>query len=215
MVLNEIQERFSIRNFADKQISDEVLKEILEAGRLAPSWINTQPWHFIAVKDARNKLLLSQLAHGQKHVEFAPVVVVCCGDKSAWEKENFRETMQKRGFPEERIEILLNNPIFNPTLISEDAVMTRTLEELTYAIAYMTLEAKAHGVGSCIIGAIGNDLTGSVPEVYELTKKTLDLPEDLTIMTLLLLGYPAETQEKSVRIRKSFDEVVSYEIYGR
>lgn len=215
MVLKEIQERFSIRNFADKQISDEVLKEILEAGRLAPSWINTQPWHFIAVKDARNKLLLSQLAHGQKHVEFAPVVVVCCGDKSAWEKENFRETMQKRGFLEERIEILLNNPIFNPTLISEDAVMTRTLEELTYAIAYMTLEAKAHGVGSCIIGAIGNDLTGSVPEVYELTKKTLDLPEDLTIMTLLLLGYPAETQEIPVRIRKSFDEVVSYEIYGR
>ena len=215
MVLKEIQERFSIRNFADKQIPDEVLKEILEAGRLALSWINTQPWHFIAVKDARNKLLLSQLAHGQKHVEFAPVVVVCCGDKSAWEKENFRETMQKRGFPEERIEILLNNPIFNPTLISEDAVMTRTLEELTYAIGYMTLEAKAHGVGSCIIGAIGNDLTGSVPEVYELTKKTLDLPEDLTIITLLLLGYPAETQEKPVRIRKSFDEVVSYEIYGR
>lgn len=214
MVLKEIQERFSVRNFLNKQIPEEVIKEILEAGRLAPSWINTQPWHFIVVRDAGNKTLLSQLAHGQKHVENAPVVIVCCGDKSAWEKENFRDTMEKRGFPQERIEILLNSPIFNPTLISEDAVMARTLEELTYSIAYMTLEAKAHGVESCIVGAIGNDLTGSVPEVYELTKKTLDLPEDMTIMTLLLLGYPAETTEISDRIRKSFDEVVSYEIYG-
>ena len=214
MVLKEIQERFSVRNFADKQIPDEVLKEILEAGRLAPSWINTQPWHFIVVKDARNKALLAQLAHGQKHVENAPVVVVCCGDKSAWEKENFRQTMEKRGIPKERIEMLLNSSIFNPTLISEEAVLRRTLEEVTFAIAYMTLEAKAHGVESCIVGAIGNDLIGSVPEVYELTRKTLDLSDDMNIMTLLLLGYPVETSEKPTRIRKSFDEVVSFEIYG-
>jgi len=214
MVLKEIQERFSTRNFADKQIPEDVLKEILEAGRLAPSWINTQPWHFIVVRDERNKALLAQLAHGQKHVENAPGVIVCCGDKNAWEKENFRQTMKERGFPEERIEILLNSSIFNPTLISEDAVMTRTLEEITYSIAYMTLEAKAHGVESCIVGAIGNDLTGSVPEVYELTKKTLDLPDDMSIMTLLILGYPSETSQPQARIRKSFDEIVSYEIYG-
>jgi len=214
MVLKEIQERFSTRNFANKQIPEDVLKEIFEAGRLAPSWINTQPWHFIVVRDERNKALLAQLAHGQKHVENAPVVAVCCGDKRAWEKENFRQTMKERGFPEERIEILINSQIFNPTLIDENAVITRTLEELTYSIAYMTLEAKSHGVESCIIGAIGNDLTGSAPEVYELTKKTLDLPDDMTIMTLLLLGYPEENAEKHTRIRKSFDEIVSYEIYG-
>jgi len=212
--LKEIKERCSVRNFADKQIPDEVLKEILEAGRLAPSWVNTQPWHFIVVKDARNKTLLAQLAHGQCHVEAAPVVVVCCGDKSAWENESFRKTMQERGIPEDRINLLLNNSSFNPALIGEDAVNCRTLEGLTYSIAYMTLEAKAQGVGSCIVGFIGNDLTGSVPEVYELARKTLDLPEELSIMALLLLGYPAETSYPSEKLRKSFDEIVSFEIYG-
>lgn len=214
MVLKEIQERYSTRSFLDKQIPDEVLKEILEAGRLAPSWINTQPWHFIVVKDLRNKALLSQMANGQKHVENAPVVIVCCGDKDAWEKEIFRDTMKKRGIPQERINILLNSSLYNPTLLNEDAVMTRTLEELTYAVAYMTLEAQAHGIGSCVIGAIGNDLTGAVPEVYELARKTFNLPESVKILSFLILGYPDETAPKPPRIRKTFDEVVSYEVYG-
>lgn len=214
MVLKEIQERFSTRSFSDRQIPDEILNEILEAGRLAPSWINTQPWHFIVVRDARNKGLLSQMANGQKHVENAPVVIICCGDKDAWEKEIFRDTMEKRGIPQERIDILLNSSLYNPTLISEDAVIMRTLEELTYAVAYITLEAQAHGVGSCVIGAIGNGLTGAVPEVYELARKTFNLPESVEILSLLILGYPDESAPKLPRVRKSFEEVVSYEVYG-
>lgn len=214
MVLKEIEERFSVRNFLDKHIPEEVLREVLEAGRIAPSWINTQPWHFIVVSNPRNKALLAQLAHGQKHVENAPVVIVCCGDKSAWAKENFKHTMEERGFAQERIEILLNNPVFNPTLINEEAVLSRTLEELTYSMAYMTIEAKAQGLDSCVVGAIGNDFNGSVPEVYELTRKTLELPEDLSIMALLILGYPQENAEKPARIRKPFDKVVSFGVYG-
>jgi len=214
MVLQEISGRFSTRSFADKPIPEEILKEILEAGLAAPSWINTQPWHFIVVTNPRNKAMLSQLAHGQKHVENAPVVVVCCGDKSAWEKENFRQTMEERGFAQDRIEILLNNSVYNPTLISEQAVLARTLEQLTYSIAYMTLEARNHGVESCIVGAIGNDFNGSVPEVYDLARKTFELPDDLSIMTLLLLGYPQENQPELPRIRKSFSEKVSFRLYG-
>jgi len=214
MVMQQISNRFTTRSFADKAIPEDTIKEILKAGLLAPSWINTQPWHFIVVTNPRNKALLSQLAHGQKHVENAPVVVICCGDKSAWEKENFRKTMEERGFAKDRIDILLNNSVYNPSLISEQSVLARTLEQLTYAVSYMTLEAQNQGVESCVVGAIGNDFNGSVPEVYDLVRKTFELPDELSVMSLLLLGYPQENPPELPRIRKPFEEKVSFRLFG-
>ena len=50
--------RRSIRKFTDQPISDEDIKEIMEAGTMAPSGMNMQPWHFVAIKnpDALNEL---------------------------------------------------------------------------------------------------------------------------------------------------------------
>lgn len=42
-----IEERRSIRAFADKAVSDEVLERLFEAARWAPSSMNDQPWRFI------------------------------------------------------------------------------------------------------------------------------------------------------------------------
>jgi nitroreductase len=215
MVLKEIEERFSVRAFADKKIPDEVLKEILEAGRLAPSWVNTQPWHFLVVKSQQNKALLSQVALGQPHVEKADAIIVICGDKSAMDTESFRKILSSRpSITEDRINLLVNNDGFNPSLKGNSALNLRVLEEVTYATAYMTLEAQRHGVGTCVVGFIANALTGAAPEVYQLARKTFNLPESVEIMSLLILGYPDESAEKQPKIRKSFDEVVSYETYG-
>lgn len=215
MVLKEIAERYSVRKFSDKELPDEVIEEILEAARLAPSWMNTQPWHFIVVKEERNKALLSQLSHGQPHVENAPAVIICCGDKDTWEEEVYRKTIEsKKGISPERVEMMLKNPAFNPKLKTEDAVISRTLEQLAYAIAYMTLEAETNGVGACVIGAMGNELTGSVPEVYELARNTFEIPDNTEILALLILGYPDETQETPKKNRKTLDEVVSWGFYG-
>ena len=43
-LLKLIESRKSVRKYSDKHISDEDLKKILEAGRLAPSWMNVQSW---------------------------------------------------------------------------------------------------------------------------------------------------------------------------
>ena len=54
----------------------------MEAGRLAPSAKNIEPWHFIAVTDAEKRKALS----GGKWAKFlsqAPLVIVACGDKKA------------------------------------------------------------------------------------------------------------------------------------
>ena len=53
--LNWITSRRSIRKYQDKQISDELVKELLGAAMSAPSAGNQQPWHFIVVRD-REKL---------------------------------------------------------------------------------------------------------------------------------------------------------------
>ena len=50
-VFNAIRTRRTIRDFTDAPVSDAVLHKILQAARWAPSSSNTQPWHFIVVRD--------------------------------------------------------------------------------------------------------------------------------------------------------------------
>ncbi len=44
----------------DKPVPREKLEKILEAGRLAPSARNIEPWHFIAVTDVEKRKILSK-----------------------------------------------------------------------------------------------------------------------------------------------------------
>jgi nitroreductase len=53
VVLEAIRGRRSVVRFSEAAVSDEQLEAILEAGRWAPSYINSQPWEFIVVRDAR------------------------------------------------------------------------------------------------------------------------------------------------------------------
>src|SRR5512145_2634580 len=46
-----IANRKSIRRFKDQPVPDEAIRKILDAGRLAPSANNTQPWSFLVIKD--------------------------------------------------------------------------------------------------------------------------------------------------------------------
>ena len=58
-LLAVITSRRSIRKYKTERISQATLKRILEAGRLAPSADNEQPWHFIVVTDLETKNKLS------------------------------------------------------------------------------------------------------------------------------------------------------------
>jgi len=53
--IDQILSRRSIRRFKDEAVSQDVLNNILEAGRLAPSATNNQPWHFVVVRDEKGK----------------------------------------------------------------------------------------------------------------------------------------------------------------
>jgi nitroreductase len=75
-----ILRRKSVRKYDQKPVPEEALARVLEAGRLAPSAMNYQPWHFIVVRDKATREKLS----GGKYARFlaeTPVVIVGCGDK--------------------------------------------------------------------------------------------------------------------------------------
>lgn len=57
-LIEAIKARRSIRKFKPDPVSDQQIKELLEAARLAPSGVNLQPWRFVVVKstEARKRL---------------------------------------------------------------------------------------------------------------------------------------------------------------
>jgi nitroreductase len=147
-LLPPIENWASIRKYEERNIHEDVLKRILNAARLAPSWANTQPWHFIVVKNKTNKDLLKELALNQSFINQANVIIVCCADFLAWKKENRLNEMQKlwealgRSANQEEMNKYLENPIINPALRGEQILLSRQYEQLSLAIAFMILQAK-------------------------------------------------------------------------
>ena len=197
-LLNLISNRKSVRKYLDKHISDEDLKTILEAGRLAPSWMNVQSWKFILIKSQENKDLLSELSIGQQQVKNADALIVCIADINAWEDAKITH---------------IKNPALNPALQCEKALLIRTMEQVIYPISYMMLTAESLGISSCIIGAMGSEITEIQPETYSKVKETLNLKDGEILSTIITLGYDANPTE-TIKQRKSFDEVVSLEKIG-
>lgn len=76
--------RRSIRRYQDKPVPDDLLNEVLEAGRWAPSASNRQPWDFIVVRDPEVRAAVAEHAAyffiKWAHVEEAPVIIALCGD---------------------------------------------------------------------------------------------------------------------------------------
>ncbi len=73
-----VRKRLSIRTYKPDPVPEDVLNRILEAGRLAPSAKNYQPWKFIVVKDPVVRQALVPACKGQGSVGQAPVVICGC-----------------------------------------------------------------------------------------------------------------------------------------
>jgi nitroreductase len=74
--MDVVRKRRSIRRYKNKPIPDEVLEEILESGRLAPSGANRQPWEFFVVTDQG----LKERIEVPEWAAEAPAVLGVCGD---------------------------------------------------------------------------------------------------------------------------------------
>lgn len=80
-VLEAVERRWSVREFANRPVEEDKLERIMKAGWLAPTASNQQRNKLIAVtdKDLRRKLV--DACEGQEFVAEAPVVLISCADQ--------------------------------------------------------------------------------------------------------------------------------------
>ena len=87
-LLPEIVKRVSVRDFTSQNVPSDVMDRILEAGRLAPSAKNRQPWRFVVLRDPEKKKLLEQACFGQEHVGTSAAAVACCSTNIEYRMPN-------------------------------------------------------------------------------------------------------------------------------
>jgi nitroreductase len=83
-LLTLLKTRRSIRRYKPDPVPEEMVEQLLEAGRWAPSASNRQPWEFIVVRDEAIRQQVAQHAAFYfirwAHVGEAPLLIVLCGN---------------------------------------------------------------------------------------------------------------------------------------
>ncbi len=72
----------AVRHFKDTPIPEPIIQHIVEAGRLTASGGNSQPWHFIVVRDKETLRQLGQLARTGPYIPQAPLAIVVAMDRN-------------------------------------------------------------------------------------------------------------------------------------
>ncbi len=74
-ILQPIKSRRAIRKYKPEPVPQELIDEILEAGRWAPSGLNNQPWKVMIISDEAQKNELSSFTKYAKIIQSAPVAI--------------------------------------------------------------------------------------------------------------------------------------------
>jgi len=163
-VFEAIRTMQAVRQYQDRPVPEDVLRRVLEAGRLTASGMNAQPWHFIVVQDPETLRRLGELAKTGPYIAEAPVAIAVAVNRTR--------------------------------LAVSDA---------SRAIHAMLLTAWADGVGGNWVGFGGLDEA----------KSLLGIPDDLDLLAILPLGYPAAAVGRGKKERKPLAEIASRERYGQ
>ena len=84
-VLRAVRTKRAVRKFSDQPVPDDVIRQILDAGRRSQSSKNTQPWQFIAIRDRERLVALSKCGIYASHLAGAAFAVVLVGtEHSDW-----------------------------------------------------------------------------------------------------------------------------------
>lgn len=177
-ILDLIKSRQSDRKYSNKLVEQEKLDRIIEAGRMAPSACNAQPWKFIVVTEPDLVAKIADAASApllgmNTFVNQAPVQIVIVREK--------------------------------PNLTSKIGAGIKdkdySLIDIGIASENICLQAKAEGIGSCMLGWFDEPLV----------KKLLGVPKNKRVELIITLGYSLSDQRE--KRRKPAEETVSYNKY--
>ncbi len=163
-MLNTLLQHRTIRKYTDKDISEELLNTILEAGCRASTTGNMQVYSIVVNRDAAMKKELAGCHFNQPMVQNAPVVLTFCADFNRfnlWCKQNQAE------------------PGFDNFLSFFTAAIDALLVAQNVCVA-----AESDGLGICYLGTT-TYLAGKIIDI-------LHLPKGVIPVTTVTLGWPDE-----------------------
>lgn len=184
--IKTIKERRSVRGFdAEKQISGEAIKTIVECGMYAPLAVNKVSWHLTVVSD-----------------------------KEFLEKLNLDVIEKMSENPSEHIKMRLAMPNYRPFYHAPTVIFITGDKENAYtdinvgmAMQNMILAAKDLGIDSCCIGLSNEFLKSPKGQPY---MEKLNTPENYEIVCAIALGYPAVETPMPDKHMSDIDEIVKY-----
>ena len=85
------KKRYSCRNYDIRPVEQEKIDLILEAGRIAPSAANLQPWHFIVIREKENLEKMGRIYTRDWFMK-APCVIILCGNHDqSWKRKDHKD----------------------------------------------------------------------------------------------------------------------------
>ncbi len=187
-LLDLVKKRRSIRRFKTDPVSDELILQILEIARWAPSGFNMQPWEFVVVKESELRTaivkILSSYWEQSKDMEQA---------RPEWQGRKWKLTGMTDttgDFSEAPVYIL----VFGDTRSQAGLPMGVQCDNhrrflihqsgLANAFLYMHLATTALGLASQWLSAV------QTPYASCLIKDLLGIPESMEVYDMMALGYP-------------------------
>lgn len=82
-----INKRFSVRSFLSQKVDKQLLLEVVEAARMAPSAVNYQPWHFIVITEEEDLQSIHEVYHRLWFREAPAVIAVCADHNLSWKRK--------------------------------------------------------------------------------------------------------------------------------
>ena len=184
----------AIRRFRPEPIPDADLHDILEAAIRAPNGGNTQPWHFLVIKDPDLRTKFAELYH-----------------EAWWAKRRDQGIMGPQDLPpgknSMRSAMRLADQIGQApviVLLCATAQGAGPMASVIPAAQNLLLAATAFGIGGTI--------TTLHADVEERVHKLLGIPDSAQVVYCLPLGYPRGTFGPVQR--KPLSEVCSYDRWG-
>jgi len=182
-VQEAIAHRRSIRNFTGAALTQEQLNALLDAARLAPSSLNSQPWRFKVLTGAADKAWLAgSVSRQQGLFTSAGAVLLCCADLSGYLKgsEEAVQAYVDAGFTGPVMEGI-QDYLATEQASARERLRSAGAMNVALAVAQMMLQAVELGLGTCWVGMFDEAAV----------KAQFGLGEELAVIALLAVGVPA------------------------
>lgn len=176
-----IRDRRSTSSFDGSPMPADDLQRIVQAGLLAPSGYNMQPWRFVVVQSPEQKKRLRAASYNQGKVEEASVVIVACGDADGWRKDLDLMLQQglEGGMPESYAAQAKSSVPNYLSSFSAEQMQGWLNKQVTIAFTHMMLMAEVMGYDTAPMEGFEQE------KVHEM----LRLPMSFWVVALLAIGH--------------------------